>query len=99
MDPQRGRRSFTGTDGVPLTNVHFVRKRHDKHAVCERLGITYFVDDRLDVHRHLTTVDHRYLFTGGLGSENAPTDIPDGVIAVDSWSELVGILRENVAGA
>ncbi|MFV0316782.1 MAG: hypothetical protein ACK5O2_07430 [Microthrixaceae bacterium] len=29
-----------------------------------RLGITHFVDDRLDVHEHLVTVQRRHLFTG-----------------------------------
>lgn len=91
-----GRHGFTGPDGIAAGNVHFVRKRHEKHPVCERLMITHFVDDRVDVHGHLTTVDHRYLFLGGLGSNEPPRHVPPGVISVDSWSRLVGLLRRDV---
>lgn len=91
-----GRHGFTGTDMIPLSNVHFVRKRPDKDPVCERLGITHFIDDRLDVHRHLETVEHRYLFTGGLGCHEPPIRVDDGVMVVNSWSRLVGLLMRDL---
>jgi hypothetical protein len=91
-----GRRGFTGTGMVPTANVHFVRVRPDKHAVCERWGITHFVDDRIDVHHHLRTVAHRYLFTGGLGTHDPATAIPEGVTVVSSWSRLVGLLMRDL---
>ncbi|MDR7273885.1 hypothetical protein [Catenuloplanes atrovinosus] len=58
---------FTRT-GVPAENVHVVRERRDKAAVCTRLGITHSIDDRPDVLAHLTTVPHRYL----MGSPHVP---------------------------
>ena len=67
-----GSRGVIGGAGIPLGNVHFVRKRPDKHPICERLGVTHFIDDRLDVLAHLASVDRRYLFTGGLGGHDAP---------------------------
>jgi hypothetical protein len=90
------RHGFTGTDMMPLANVHFVRKRPDKHPVCERLEITHFVDDRLGVHRYLQTVEHRYLFTGGLGSHQSPSGVGDGITVVESWSRLVGLLMRDL---
>ena len=30
-------------------NVNFVRQRNEKDAVCVRLGVTHFIDDRLEV--------------------------------------------------
>ncbi|MCP2322972.1 hypothetical protein HDA40_001479 [Hamadaea flava] len=82
---------FFGRTGVDPGNVHFVRERRDKAPVCERLGITHFVDDRLDVLAYLATVDHRYLFTAGT-AEGADGELPDWVTAVDSWPALTALL-------
>ncbi|WP_211240835.1 hypothetical protein [Hamadaea tsunoensis] len=81
---------FTRT-GVGRGDVHFVRERRDKAPVCERLGITDFVDDRLDVLAYLETVDRRYLFTGGTAEATAG-ELPDWVTAVDSWAALTVLL-------
>jgi hypothetical protein len=53
------------------------------------LGITHFVDDRLDVLGHLATVAHRYLFTGGLGDGRPPAEVPPWATVANTWSELV----------
>ncbi|WP_051799794.1 hypothetical protein [Catenuloplanes japonicus] len=55
---------FFARTGVPPENVHFVRERRDKAAVCATYGITHFVDDRADVLACLETVPHRYLMGG-----------------------------------
>ena len=89
-------RGAAGGDGIPAGNVHFVRKRPDKHEVCERLGVTHFVDDRLDVLEHLTTVDRRYLFTGGLGGHRAPSSVPGWATVVNEWPRLLGLLLRDV---
>jgi hypothetical protein len=91
-----GARGAVGPEGIDPANVHFVRKRPDKHPVCDALGVTHFVDDRLDVLQHLTSVDRRYLFTGGLGENEPPRTTPDGVIVVSDWSGLVGLLMRDV---
>lgn len=92
-----GKLGFTGDGAIPMGNVHFVRKRHEKAPVSSRLGITHFVDDRADVHSHLTDVDYRYLFTGGLGSHEPPRDVPEGVEVVSSWVRLSGLLQRDLA--
>ena len=80
---------FFGRTSIPAANVHFVRERRDKAAVCQRLGITHFVDDRLDVLAHLETVEHRYLFRGGTDPQDLPGTLPEWVKPVDTWAELV----------
>lgn len=85
-----------GAGGIDPANVHFVQRRPDKHPVCERLGVTHFVDDRVDVLQHLVTVDRRYLFTGGLGEHEPPRSVPGGVIVVDVWPRLVGLLERDL---
>ncbi|NUT07130.1 MAG: hypothetical protein HOV76_27005 [Hamadaea sp.] len=82
---------FFGRTGVGVSNVHFVRERRDKAPVCERLGLTHFVDDRLDVLAYLATVDHRFLFTGGT-DEPVADHLPDWATAVDSWAALTELL-------
>ena len=91
-----GSHGTVGPHGIDPANVHFVRKRPEKHRVCDQLGVTHFVDDRLDVLGHLTSVDRRYLFTGGLGEHEPPGAVPDGVIVVGTWSRLVGLLVRDV---
>lgn len=84
---------FFNRTGVSPANVHFVRERRDKAAVCQRLEVTHFVDDRLDVLAYLETVGHRYLFRGGTGPQDPPPGgLPEWVTPVETWAELVTLL-------
>ncbi|MES2314630.1 MAG: hypothetical protein V4524_01685 [Patescibacteria group bacterium] len=40
---------FYNKTGIKPEHVNFVRKRNEKDAVCIKLGVTHFVDDRLEV--------------------------------------------------
>lgn len=53
---------FHQITGIPQTHVHFCRDRKDKAPIAETLGLTHFVDDRLDVLGFLDAVPHRFLF-------------------------------------
>lgn len=79
---------FHRRTAIPAEHVHFVRERIDKAPVCERLGVTHFVDDRVDVLGHLSSVAFRYLFTGGLGGRPAPRSVPNWAIITDDWADL-----------
>jgi hypothetical protein len=89
---------FFARTGIAAGNVHFVRERRDKAPVCERLGITHFVDDRLDVLAYLESVEHRHLFLGGgddggAGSEHsAAPDVPPWATVTRRWAELATLL-------
>ena len=69
--------------------------RGDKAPLCAELGVTHFVDDRLDVLATLTTVEYRFLFTGGLGSAR-PDRTGRGVQAASDWDGLARLLRASV---
>lgn len=90
---------FEAATGIPADYVHFVRTREDKAPVCRRLGVTHFVDDRLSVLVHLTSVAHRYLFTGGLGEHPppAPADVPAWAQLVGSWPDLRRLLEADAS--
>jgi hypothetical protein len=64
---------------LPPRAVHFCRERKDKRAHALKLGLTHFVDDRVDVLSHLTgVVPHRYLF-------GPPTQVPAWAVHVADW--------------
>lgn len=92
-------RGVVGPGSIDPANVHFVRTRPEKHPICEGLEVTHFVDDRLDVLEYLTSVENRFLFTGGLGAHDAPLRVPDGIAVVGQWSRLVGLLQRDVEQA
>jgi hypothetical protein len=54
---------FAARTGIPPDHLRFCLKRPEKAIHCAELGITHFVDDKLDVHRALRgVVPYRYLF-------------------------------------
>ena len=73
--------------GLDAKALHFCRERRDKAPICKRLGVTHFIDDRMDVLVHLTSVPHRFLFgpqESGLNTE--------GVVRVKTWADVAAML-------
>jgi len=71
---------FFERTGVPAGNQRFCLRRVDKAAHARELGLTHFVDDRLDVLEALRdVVAHRYLF----GPQPRPA--PDWVQHTADW--------------
>lgn len=85
-----------GKTGLDPSAVHFVRTRPDKGPVCFSLGVTHFVDDRLDVLEALASVANRYLFTGGRVGTASPLKVPKRFVVAESWPELVARVRGSV---
>jgi len=84
---------FFAVTGIARHHVHFVSKRSEKAAVCERLGITHFVDDRNDVLESLDgVVAERYLFLGGGGVDVAGP----GIHEATGWVDLGLTLRAGL---
>ena len=74
---------FAARTGIPRGNVRFRRRRPDKAIHCAELGITHFVDDKLDVHQALRgIVEHRYLF----GPQRSPA--PGWLVHTPSWRDV-----------
>ena len=53
---------FYARTGIPEDHVRFCLERKDKAPICRDLGITHFVDDKLEVLSYLESVPKRYLF-------------------------------------
>lgn len=76
-------REFFATTGIPSANVRFCRERRGKAGHCQELGITHFVDDRIQVLQLLQgIVPCLYHF----GAEPSGSRV---FIAVRGWSEAV----------
>ena len=83
--------AFYAVTGIPVGHVLFVRESSGKRDVCERIGITHYVDDRLKTLRLLTgAVEHLYLF------RSSPAAAPFEFTNVGDWDELRGELVRSV---
>lgn len=79
--------------GILEDRLHFVSDRREKATLCRRFEITHFIDDRLDVLLNLDSVDHRYLFTGGLGLHQPPKLVPAEILVASTWPTLLTFIR------
>jgi hypothetical protein len=73
--------------GLDERALHFCRKRPDKAPICKRLGVTHFIDDRMDVLVHLTSVRYRILFGPQDPGVNAK-----GAVRAETWRDVAGRL-------
>lgn len=83
--------NFYARTGIRRDNVYFCRARHEKAGICQELGITHFIDDRLEVLGNLTTVNKLYLFQPRPDEVRKFARFLNRVKRVESWCE---ILRE-----
>jgi hypothetical protein len=73
---------FWRRTGIDPGHVRFCRQRADKRGHCEELGITHFVDDRVEVHAAIHgVVEHQYLF----GPQ--PGEVPPYTVPVLTWAQ------------
>jgi hypothetical protein len=74
---------FFERTGIPSDHLRFCIERHQKAEHCRELGVSHFIDDRLDVLGHLEgVVQSRYLF----GPQKAGTAVPSDILSLPSWS-------------
>ncbi|WP_433357641.1 hypothetical protein ACQPYV_11415 [Micromonospora saelicesensis] len=86
---------FPARTGIPVERVHFCRTRPDKAPIARRLGLTHFVDDKLEVLGYLDTVPHRFLFRPRKAEVAAHAALLPRVRRVENWSELTPLLRAD----
>ncbi len=76
---------------VPPKHVYFCAERHEKAPICKKLGITHFIDDRLEVLSYMVgIVPHLFLFRPW-AEEDKPFQylVTEGkVTVVRSWREV-----------
>src|SRR3970040_1117951 len=55
-------KGFYDLTGINPGDVHYCRERKEKAPICEWLGITHFIDDRLEILSYMYSVPNKYLF-------------------------------------
>ncbi len=74
---------FYAATGLGRDHVRFCRRRHEKRDHAESLGLSHFIDDRLDVLGYLRgVVPALYLFGW------QPSPAPDWVTSVRDWAAV-----------
>ncbi len=82
--------SFYDETGLDRAKVRFCRERPDKAKICKQLGITHFVDDRLDVLEPMVgIVSNLYLF----GEQQEGTVCPEWATEVGDWDVVLDEFR------
>lgn len=81
-------KGFFEFTGIPPENVRLCRERSEKAGICQELGITHMIDDRLEVLSHLTMVKNRYLFRPDPKEIQPFIEHLDKVKQVHSWAEI-----------
>ena len=90
------RHQFFTSTRIPSNHVLFCRQRHDKATICRRLGVTHFIDDRLEVLSHLVgTVPHLYLFESRASDVDRFRQFLPHVRSMSRWSELADALLDR----
>lgn len=80
---------------IPESNWHFCKKRHEKAPIAESLGLTHFIDDRLEVLSYMATVKNRFLFQPEAAEVEPRKDLLSSVRVVQNWIELSHILSRQ----
>ncbi len=82
---------FYNKTGVDSKNVHFVRERYEKDAICQMLGITHFIDDRLEVLSHMIkSTPNLFLFQPDKAEIEEFKQLLPNVTVVADWKEALG---------
>ena len=80
---------FHAITGIPEAHLRFCRRRPDKAPICAALGISHFVDDRLEVLTYLTGVPQRYLFHPVESEVALYPGARAAVTRVETWAQLL----------
>ncbi len=80
---------FYDLTGIGRGRIHFCRKRHEKAGICDKLGVTHFVDDRLEVLGNLTIVGTLYLFQPQPDEVRRFARFLNRVKQVNTWQEIL----------
>src|SRR5262245_52711875 len=84
---------FFGTTGIAPDRVRFCRERHEKTPICQALGVTHFVDDRLEVLGHMIgTVPILYHLRSRAADHDRFPELSQHVRAVTGWNDVLGDL-------
>lgn len=81
---------------IKKDHVHFVRQRHEKDGVCRTLGVTHFIDDRLEVLSHMIqSTPHLILFQPNSAEVKEFEQFLSHVQVANDWNEVVDFITKS----
>lgn len=81
---------FYNRTGIKMENVYFVRQRHEKDIICRKLGLTHFIDDRLEVLGHMVeSTPNLILFQPDDAEVKEFEQFLPKVIVANDWSDVL----------
>ncbi len=83
-------------DIVPAERIFFCETKEDKRLICERLGITAYIDDQISILNILPEPIKRVLLDTDGVAERLEQIGP--LLVAKTWEEAAKILREAAAG-
>lgn len=83
---------FWETTGIPASHVVFCWRNKDKAAICRKLKVTDFVDNRLDVLRHLESVPRRFALAPEKNEMQKFHPLLPFIQIAESWEKLTSVL-------
>lgn len=76
--------------GVPAERVRFCRRRSEKAPIAQELGLTHFVDDKLEVLGYMRdVVPNRILFNPDLSEVKAMSQTAGPAVLAFSWMDVL----------
>ncbi|MDP4012079.1 MAG: hypothetical protein Q8R00_00525 [Candidatus Nanoarchaeia archaeon] len=85
---------FYEITGIPKERLHFCRERSGKGPICAKIGITHFIDDRLEVLKYMIDyVDNLYLFKPQESEIKGWEGFLNYVKRVNNWKEIADMLK------
>jgi len=84
---------FFEKTGIKPRHIHFCLERADKADLCAQLGITHFIDNRIDVLTYLRDVPYLFLFSRDASVSTLQEERwRNRIRKVSSWEEILDIL-------
>jgi hypothetical protein len=85
---------FHTKTGIPKERLHFCRDRRDKAPIAEKLGLTHFIDDKLEVLSYMKgIVKNRILFNPNPSEMARFIKTSGPVVLAFSWTDVMDWLR------
>lgn len=89
---------FYEKTGMTEDKVHFCRERCDKAPIAQKLGLTHFIDDKLEVLGYMRDiVPNRILFNPSLHEMQRAGPLCGAIFPVFTWPEVLVLLGEKRA--
>lgn len=86
--------SFWTTTSISTNHLRFCLQRRDKALHCREIGITHFIDDRLDVLQHLRSLVPRLYLFG-----HQQDAVPAWVTPVVTWPIALSAVLADLPGS